>query len=325
MGIRQLRRFFGEEDMRRSAINALALQPGDRVLNMCSGLGDNLHLLVSKDIELFAADTNKDNAEACRREIRENRWHNIRALHWNGYQLPFADSSFDAIFITYGFTSSANPESVLAECARLLKPGGRISVIDWITPGKGNGLIAGLLWPLHFLMGCNPYTPWRRQFAEHFEVCKQQKIWADMAAFIYGQKKTAPAGSEPIPATETENEAKPAVSNPQPSNAFCGMQYAQAHEKIYEIQEAHKAARLNQDAAQEEYSQASTPPVQAAADQPAPGAGASPSAASASSVSDSQPDLPKGAPNTETNQETDSSADTPSKDKKNNSKKRHRR
>ena len=243
LGVRQLRRFIGEEDLRRSAVNALGLQPGDRVLNMCSGLGDNLRLLRGSDIELIAADTCRDNAEACRREIRENRWQNIRALHWNGYTLPFDDASFDAIFITYGFTGAEHPGSIIAECARLLKPGGRIAVIDWITPGKGNGFFAGLLWPLHFLMGCNPYTPWRRQFAEYFEVCKQQKIWADMAAFIYAQKRLTPASGDSNFSAGLDFADEPSAETKHPSNAFCGIQYAMAHERVQELREARRAAR----------------------------------------------------------------------------------
>ena len=290
LGVRQLRRFFGEEDLRRSAINALGLKPGDRVLNMCAGLGDNLRLLIGPDIELFAADADRDNAEACRREIRENRWHNIRALHWNGYQLPFEDASFDAVFITYGFTGAEHPDSIIAECARLLKPGGRIAVIDWITPGKGNGIIAGLLWPLHFLMGCNPYTPWRRQLAVHFEICKQQKIWADMASFIYGQKRQSPLDGSADPCAGLEFSDEQQVSRPQPSNAFCGMQYAQAHERVHELREARRAEREAQRAAarQEAESEAGRP-NDAAAD------AAETAAAEETAAPQAEPEKPKAA------------------------------
>ena len=220
--VRFLRRLIGEEDMRRSAINALGLKPGDRVLNMCAGLGDNLHLLAECGLELYAADTKIDNAEACRREIRENHWQNIRAIHWTDTRLPFPNASIDAIFITYGLTGTNNPGYIIAECERLLKPDGRIVVIDWITPGKGNGILAGLLWPLHFLMGCNPYTPWRRQLARAFEVCKQQNIWADMATFTYAVKRLSTTDTDK---SHSDN------STPQPSNAFCGVQHAMAHKE----------------------------------------------------------------------------------------------
>lgn len=45
--------------------------------------------------------------------------------------LPFADQSFDCVITCSAFHYMRNPERVLAECARLLAPGGRLILIDW--------------------------------------------------------------------------------------------------------------------------------------------------------------------------------------------------
>ncbi|NVN88429.1 MAG: methyltransferase domain-containing protein [Rhodopseudomonas sp.] len=57
--------------------------------------------------------------------------------------LPFADSSFDAILCGYGILHVPDPEKTLQEMLRVLKPGGRaaVSVWDSETPNNGLGLI----------------------------------------------------------------------------------------------------------------------------------------------------------------------------------------
>ena len=49
-------------------------------------------------------------------------------------QLPFADSSFDAIVINFGLLHMARPEQALAEAHRTLRPGGRAGFTVWAKP-----------------------------------------------------------------------------------------------------------------------------------------------------------------------------------------------
>ena len=195
--VRIFRKLTGEEDLRRCAINALYLKPGERVLNMCCGTGDDLHLLVGRDLELYAADAKQVYAEAGRFEVRCNQWHNVRVFHWTDGRLPLPTASVDAILISYGLTGTDNPGCVIAECKRLLKPNGRLVVVDWVTPNKGNTIISGLLWPLHAMMGCNPYTHWRRQFARAFEVCREQAAFASLITLTIGRQRAAEAPHQP--------------------------------------------------------------------------------------------------------------------------------
>lgn len=195
--VRLLRKLTGEEDLRRCAINALYLKPGERVLNMCCGTGENLHLLVGRDLELYAADDKQVYAEASRFEVRCNEWHNVRVFHWTDGRLPLPSASVDAILISYGLTGTDNPGCVIAECKRLLKPSGRLVVVDWVTPNNGNTILSGLLWPVHALMGCNPYTHWRRQFARAFEVCREQPAYASLMTLTLGRQRAAAAPHQP--------------------------------------------------------------------------------------------------------------------------------
>jgi SAM-dependent methyltransferase len=50
--------------------------------------------------------------------------------------LPFADASFDAVVCNFGLGHFPYPEASVAECVRVLKPGGRIALSWWDDPSK---------------------------------------------------------------------------------------------------------------------------------------------------------------------------------------------
>jgi SAM-dependent methyltransferase len=50
--------------------------------------------------------------------------------------LPFADASFDAVVCNFGLGHFPYPEASVAECVRVLKPGGRIALSWWADPSK---------------------------------------------------------------------------------------------------------------------------------------------------------------------------------------------
>lgn len=46
-------------------------------------------------------------------------------------ELPFADASFDGLTVAFGLRNVVDPQRALAECARLLRPGGRLAVLEF--------------------------------------------------------------------------------------------------------------------------------------------------------------------------------------------------
>src|SRR6516164_2767645 len=50
--------------------------------------------------------------------------------------LPFADASFDAVVCNFGLGHFPYPGASVAECVRVLKPGGRIALSWWADPSK---------------------------------------------------------------------------------------------------------------------------------------------------------------------------------------------
>jgi SAM-dependent methyltransferase len=50
--------------------------------------------------------------------------------------LPFPDNHFDAVISTFGVMFARNPEAVAAELARVVRPGGRVSLANWAVGGS---------------------------------------------------------------------------------------------------------------------------------------------------------------------------------------------
>jgi demethylmenaquinone methyltransferase/2-methoxy-6-polyprenyl-1,4-benzoquinol methylase len=62
------------------------------------------------------------------------------AIEWvqgDATNLPFEDSSFDAATIAFGLRNLAHPEKGLSEMRRVLRPGGRMVVLEFLHPPRG--------------------------------------------------------------------------------------------------------------------------------------------------------------------------------------------
>ena len=58
-------------------------------------------------------------------------------LRGDGLRLPFAGDSFDAVTVAFGLRNFADPELGLREMARVLRPGGRALVLEFVRPRPG--------------------------------------------------------------------------------------------------------------------------------------------------------------------------------------------
>ena len=67
-------------------------------------------------------------------KIAAQQAHNARLAEGDALQLPFADGSFDAVTIAFGLRNLENVEGGLAEMFRVLKPGGRLAVLECSRP-----------------------------------------------------------------------------------------------------------------------------------------------------------------------------------------------
>jgi demethylmenaquinone methyltransferase/2-methoxy-6-polyprenyl-1,4-benzoquinol methylase len=60
-----------------------------------------------------------------------------RYVRGDGLRLPFADGAFDAVTVAFGLRNFADPERGLCEMRRVLRPGGRAVVLEFVRPRPG--------------------------------------------------------------------------------------------------------------------------------------------------------------------------------------------
>ncbi|HEY7200990.1 MAG TPA: ubiquinone/menaquinone biosynthesis methyltransferase [Candidatus Dormibacteraeota bacterium] len=60
-----------------------------------------------------------------------------RYVRGDGLRLPFRDGAFDAVTVAFGLRNFADPERGLCEMRRVLRPGGRAVVLEFVRPRRG--------------------------------------------------------------------------------------------------------------------------------------------------------------------------------------------
>jgi demethylmenaquinone methyltransferase/2-methoxy-6-polyprenyl-1,4-benzoquinol methylase len=119
-----------DRSWRRLAVEAV-IQPGDRVLDACCGTGD---LAVAAEREggiVTGLDFSPRMLERARRKSETVTW-----IEGDLLELPFEDGSFDAATVGFGVRNVADLEAGLAELQRVLRPGGRLAILE-ITQPRG--------------------------------------------------------------------------------------------------------------------------------------------------------------------------------------------
>ena len=121
------REAYGAEEMhdfaRRAILDALALEPGDHLLEVGCG-GD---LLLRDALATGAKATGLDHSEDMV-ELTRQRAPGAEVVLGSAESLPFADASFTAVATSVVFFFLDDPVGVLRECRRVLQPEGRIAV-----------------------------------------------------------------------------------------------------------------------------------------------------------------------------------------------------
>ncbi len=119
-----------DRSWRRLTVEAI-VQPGDRVLDACCGTGD---LAVAAEREggvVTGLDFSPRMLERARRKSETVTW-----VEGDLLALPFDDGSFDAATVGFGVRNVADLEAGLAELHRVLRPGGRLAILE-ITHPRG--------------------------------------------------------------------------------------------------------------------------------------------------------------------------------------------
>jgi demethylmenaquinone methyltransferase/2-methoxy-6-polyprenyl-1,4-benzoquinol methylase len=107
-----------------------AVRPGDRVLDACCGTGDLAVAARGAGAgSVVGVDFSERMLERARRKAPELEWVPADVL-----ALPFEDASFDAAVVGFGVRNVEDLEAALRELRRVLRPGGRLGVLEITTP-----------------------------------------------------------------------------------------------------------------------------------------------------------------------------------------------
>jgi demethylmenaquinone methyltransferase/2-methoxy-6-polyprenyl-1,4-benzoquinol methylase len=123
---------------KRFTIDASGVRPGNKVLDLAGGTGDltaKFSQLVGKDGQVILADINSSMLNVGRDKLRDRGLvQNIDYVQANAECLPFDDNTFDIVTIAFGLRNVTDKQKALASMYRVLKPGGRLLVLEFSKP-----------------------------------------------------------------------------------------------------------------------------------------------------------------------------------------------
>ncbi|RYG63512.1 ubiquinone/menaquinone biosynthesis methyltransferase [bacterium] len=141
----------GNQDIlwRRRAVSRLAPRRGELILDLCCGTGDSSLELSKRQpgCRVLAADFTPAMLERAGQKGVAN------LVGADALSLPFPDASFDAVTASFGVRNFSDTRTGLEEMQRVLKPGGRLMILEFMRPTsvtvqKAFGAFNAILAPL---------------------------------------------------------------------------------------------------------------------------------------------------------------------------------
>ena len=118
---------------KRFTVDLANVKPGEKVLDVASGSGD-LALAFAKQVGVRGQVWQTDINEAMLKVGRDrliNAGHLLPNALCDAEKLPFVSESFDLVTVAFGLRNMTHKDLALAEMTRVLKPGGRLLVLEF--------------------------------------------------------------------------------------------------------------------------------------------------------------------------------------------------
>jgi demethylmenaquinone methyltransferase / 2-methoxy-6-polyprenyl-1,4-benzoquinol methylase len=116
---------------RERAVDLAGVRPGSRALDVATGTGDLAIALRERGADVVGIDFAEKMLEIARQKAPE-----IDFRTGNALALDFPDDEFDAATVGFGARNFDDLDRGLAEMARVVRPGGRVVVLEITTPQR---------------------------------------------------------------------------------------------------------------------------------------------------------------------------------------------
>lgn len=126
-----------DQAWRRKAVELCNVNPSDDVLDVACGTGDLSEAFAEGGARsVVGLDFTANMLEIAKHKARKKKGRKVVPSYIQGdaMELPFEDANFNIVSIAFGIRNVTNPSKALAEFKRVLKPGGRLIILEFSQP-----------------------------------------------------------------------------------------------------------------------------------------------------------------------------------------------
>lgn len=116
---------------RERAADLARVGTGARALDVATGTGDLAAELAGRGASVTGLDFSEGMLELARRKAPQLQW-----VQGNALDLAYADAEFDAVTVGFGARNFSDLDQGIREMARVVKPGGRVVILEITTPER---------------------------------------------------------------------------------------------------------------------------------------------------------------------------------------------